>query len=309
MINCILFSYDRAMQLDAVLQSFFLHCYGVEQIKIDILYKTSSDQYTRQYHTLINEYSLEKNIEFHCQNNFHRDVLNLLNPFRDFPFGIVNLFYNFVLNFNQRAIILFAPLIAHLNNYVLFLVDDNIFVRDFYIFDVINTLSTNLDAVGFSLRLGTNTTYCYTLKKAQTLPQFINITDKILKFDWTNSDADFGYPLEISSSVYRVKDILPLIFSVPFENPNTLEGHLAQKNKKFRNRLPNLLCFNKTITFCNPVNKVQEANENIFGISFNYSSEKLAQLFDDGYRIDTKFYNNFLPNACHQEVDLTFRKE
>ena len=53
---------------------------------------------------------------------------------------------------------------------------------------------------------------------------------------------------------------------------------------------------------------IQDENDNRFGIRFNYSCEKLAQLFDEGYRIDVNSYNNFMPNACHQEVELTFTR-
>lgn len=297
------------MQLDAVLQSFFVHCREADQLRIDILYKTSNDQHMQQYYTLINEYALRKNIKFHRQNNFHQDILNLMNPFLDLPSVIINHLYNFALHLNHRAMSLFIPFTAHLDDYVLFLVDDNLFVRDFSMLEVLNALASNSDTVGVSLRLGTNTTFCYALSKKQNLPQFIRISDSILKFDWTISDADFGYPLEISSSVYRMKDILPLIFSIPFENPNTLEGHLAQKAKRLRKRLPALLCFEQTVAFCNPINKVQNTNDNLFGIGISYSSNDLAQLFDEGYRIDINSYDNYLPNACHQEVELNLIKK
>lgn len=298
------------MQLDAVLQSFFTHCREADQIRINILYKTSNEQHARQYQTLINKYAVKENIEFHSQKKFHRDVINLLNPFYSSPSSFQSRFYNFLSHLDYRVMKLFASFTAHLgDNAVLFLVDDNIFVRDFSMLDVINALASNSDAVGFSLRLGTNTTFCYTLNKKQNLPQFIHISDRLLKFDWTMEDADFGYPLEISSSVYRMKDILPLILSIPFKNPNTLEGRLAQKAKRLRKRLPTLLCFEQTVTFCNPVNKVQDANNNLFGTDISYSSDELAQLFDKGYRIDVKSYTDYLPNACHQEVELKFIKK
>jgi hypothetical protein len=45
------------------------------------------------------------------------------------------------------------------------------------------------------------------------------------------------------------------------------------------------------------------------GVSYRqqvkYSSERLAELFEKGYRIDVESYRGFVSNACHQERELT----
>ena len=65
---------------------------------------------------------------------------------------------------------LLACLIGH--DYVFFMVDDNIFVKDFLLKDIIEALNRNHRAIGFSLRLGRNTGYCYMQRRDQSLPPF-----------------------------------------------------------------------------------------------------------------------------------------
>jgi len=57
MIQCILFSFDRAMQVDAVLRSLMLHCQDADQIPISVLYRTSNKKHTLQYDRLTAEYA------------------------------------------------------------------------------------------------------------------------------------------------------------------------------------------------------------------------------------------------------------
>jgi hypothetical protein len=173
--------------------------------------------------------------------------------------------------------------------------------------------------LGFSLRLGTNTTHCYVLDKPQLLPVLMETSlpvresfhnqhniPSVLKFDWTNSDLDFGYPLEVSSSIYRLKDIRPVINILPFQNPNFLESRLSKQAYRFRVNKPYLLCYDKSATFCNPVNKVQVIHQNRVGLNRNYSIEELTRKFEIGERVKVTQYSGFVPTGCHQEVDMVF---
>ena len=273
-MNCIvlIFSKDRALQLDATLRSFLFHCNDVSSLQIRVLYTASNAVFEDQYEQLRNEYNHYKFIQFIREQIFSSDVIALLAPF----------------------------------DYVLFLVDDNIFVRDFNLSEVIQRLEGHPDCLGFSLRLGKNTQYCYTLDKEQRLPEFDNLGNNILEYNWTTSQYDFGYPLELSSSVYRVEDILPFISQLPFRNPNTLEVLMDQYKSMFQKEKPSLLCYEQSVTFCVPMNIVQTAWSNRSSVKVQYSPDNLAKLFDDGVRIDISAFNNFTPNSCHQEVEFQF---
>jgi hypothetical protein len=201
-----------------------------------------------------------------------------------------------------------------INKMILFLVDDNIFVKDFFLDEAIQCLMNEPEALGFSLRLGTNTTYCYTLDKNQALPTFIVVhsppskqsSPAILKYDWTAGDADFGYPLEVSSSIYRLDDILSVLNRLSFMNPNFMESKLSRQASRFNQLKPYLLCYENSVTFCNPVNKVQTAHQNRAGEKFGYTVEELAHRYELGERIKVTEYEGFIPTGCHQEVDLFF---
>ena len=83
---------------------------------------------------------------------------------------------------------------------------------------------------------------------------------------------------------------------------------MAAQAATFRENKPFLLCCEQSTTFCTPLNKVQNVYaSNRASNNIEYSAENLAKLFNDGNRIDVSAYNNFLPNACHQEVELIFK--
>lgn len=267
-ICSIIFSKDRALQLDAAIRSFGRCC--TDRIKLYVLYKASNQLHKSQYEKLKTRFN---DVIFIEQGDFRNDVLRLLNG----------------------------------SEYVLFAVDDNIFVSDFSIEKIADVLDRQNDCLGFSLRLGKNTTYCYSKNARQSLPSFEQLENNILKFDWTKSQLDFNYPLEVSSSIYRVGDILPLIEQLRFDNPNSFEGLMALNTRIFANAKRNLLCFDKSAAFCNPLNMVQAASANRASERKDYNPLALAELFEKGMAIDTDRYFGFVPNACHQEVELYFK--
>ena len=220
-MGIVAFSKDRPMQLDCTLRTLHLHCKDISQVPIRVIYTTSSYFYERGYQKLKEEFP---SVDLVKEKAFKNDLLSFVSSWE----------------------------------HILFLVDDNIFVRDFRLGDVVKALADNPSAIGFSLRLGRNTTSSYMLGRSQSLPGFISAKNGYLSFDWTVSELDFGYPLEVSRSVYRVPDILPLLNGLDYKNPNTLEALLdANKTVLLRAR-PRLLCCETSVTFCNPANKVQD---------------------------------------------------
>lgn len=298
----VVFSRDRAMQIDGALRSFFSHCIDAYKIEFTVIYKATSIFHKVQYNQLAKDYAKYK-VKFVEESRFRHDLIKLLNKFsnscqtlwlclnliRTLPFmGFLN---KVIHNYNHKQ-------------YVMFLVDDNLFVRDFSIRTVIDSLAQNPDCLCFSLRLGKNIDFCYPTSSPQSIPPFVELADDVLKFNWTSSINDFAYPLEVSSSIYRIRDILPFLNYWSFNNPNTLETVLAGKKRFFARRQPCLLCYSKSVTFSNPINKVQHSVPNCAGDRIDYSAENLLQMFDQGYRIDVTKYINFVPKSCHQEVEL-----
>ncbi len=274
-ITGLIFSKNRAMQLDCVLKSFFLHCIDSKNIDLKVLYTTSDQVHEAQYKQISGSY---RNVEFVKESEFKKDLLMLVASC----------------------------------DYILFLVDDNIFVCDFFLNDAVKSLAIHSDAIGFSLRLGKNITGSfYPSRKKWTIPEFERVASKVLKFDWTNADANrgFGYPLEVSSSIYRSADVYSVLESENFTNPNTLELILDQHKTDDKELYNKLLCYEQSVTFCNPVNLVQSAWKNYAGNSREYSADNLARKYELGYRIDAEAYSGFPNSAYHQEVEIVFKKQ
>ncbi|MCL5290547.1 MAG: hypothetical protein ACOY35_11670 [Bacillota bacterium] len=267
----IIFSKDRAMQLEATLHSFALHCRDPQMISLWVLYRTSDDHHEKQYGLLRDLYPA---VKFVPETDFKSQLLALLKPYE----------------------------------FILFLVDDNLFVRAFSIRQIMDSLLKYPLALGYSLRLGMNTTYCYTFQCEQVPPAFQAIENDALLFDWATAQHDFAYSLEVSSSCYRSSDLYPLLQVLPYGNPNTLEFLLSALRVCFLHK-KQLICSKNSIAFCNPVNKVQQVcAENRAGELFYYCVEDLSGLFEQGCRVDVRHYVDYLPKACHEEVELVFRR-
>lgn len=302
----LIFSHNRAMQLDATLRSFFLRCVDAPSADILVLFKSSGDVHEAQYRQLQTEY--EGRVRFITETDFRRQVLQEL--IKVIPSKFWQYFYSFITRFGYYFARAFSylPLKMKRHSHVLFLVDDNIFVHDFSMYDIVAVMETHPTALGFSLRLGENTTYCYALDKPQQPPAFQHVMKDIYIYSWPAADADFAYPIELSSSAYRVSEMLSLFASVPFRNPNTLESAIAGRARRFASSHLHLLCFKRSAAFCVPINRVQDVMQNRAGQDAQLSSEKLAELFASGKRIDVQRLFGFVPNACHQEVELFFEQ-
>ena len=321
---CVIFSKDRPMQLDATLSSLVLHCEDIDNLIINVLYKATSNKLKQQYKQLISYY---KDVVFTEEIEFQNDLLNIIYSFsysknsKKIPIAkslnkliilikkqkskIIRHFYVKLL---FPAVRFFSP-IPKKTKYILFCVDDNIFVNKFSISEIVNSLHKTTKAIAFSLRLGKNTKYCYMHNTHQALPEFQSINNRISQFNWVHSQLDFNYPLEISSSVYRMENLLPLLNAIAFINPNSLEGEIASRKKYFSKALPTLLVFNTSVAFCNPVNIVQKtAPKNRRGEKSAYSADELSNLFERNMRINVANFSGLITNACHQEMDLHFSK-
>jgi glycosyltransferase involved in cell wall biosynthesis/predicted SAM-dependent methyltransferase len=266
----VIVSKDRPLQLDGTLRSFRRHAVDGDACRLRVLYRASSEPFADLYQALAAEHP---GVEFVEERDFHADLLHMVRDSR----------------------------------HVLFIVDDNLFVSPFSLGQCVARLDDDPSVLGVSLRLGGNTRYCYTLNREQAPPDFDNAPDGMLRFRWPGAEADFGYPLEVSSSLYRTADLLPMLNSLPFRNPNTLEAGLASEAPRFAADRPFLCCYARSVAFCAPVNLVQDVCENRAGTHDAFSPGQLAELFATGHRIDVASYDGFVPNACHQEVELRSR--
>lgn len=300
----IIFSRDRAMQLEAALRSLSLHCLDLKRLNLSVLYACSAPLHAKQYRLLAEAYK-PAGIRFIQQVNFRRDCLAILTAGAASSRSAAA--YQVFSNLGWRGARLRQGILPNVSNrYWLFGVDDSLFVQDFRLETAVQALSDTPRALGFSLRLGLNTNYCYPLDCPQSLPEFAILRDQVLAYNWTEAEHDFSYPLEVSSSIYRAADLLPMLDGLRFKSPNQLEIGLADRRRNFSHQ-PLLLCFTRSAAFSIPINTVNRGGANRSGKRSEYSDQTLAEQFDSGMRIDVDAYAGFTPNACHQEVELRIR--
>ena len=287
----LIFSKDRPLQLQATLASFALHCREAAQTPIAVLYRASAEGFSQGYAQLREEFRNRLQIDWVEERSFRQDLLACL---REPP--AASRWRRLLDRLRLRS---WRPSCEQL----LFLVDDNIFVRPFSLRSIIEALDQQPSAIGFSLRVGRNTTRCYSMDCAQPLPDFHPLACG-LRFRWVGQTGDFGYPIEVSSSLYRLADLIGLLRTLPYTNPNRLEQVLSSSSSLFALSRPDLLCFEQSVAFCAPINKVQTILDNRAGASDDYSSEALLERFLDGQRVDVESLRDFVPRAAHVEIDL-----
>jgi hypothetical protein len=272
-IQTIIFSRDRALQLELTIHSLFENCLGLAYTNIKVIYTTSNVRHENSYEVLKKRW---QSIDFIKQNNFKQDLLNSIN--------------------NKK--------------YILFIVDDCIFTKEFELSLCIKALDYTY-RLGFSLRLGLNINYCYPVNKPQRLG-FYGIDESeqnnyIITWDWRNEQFDFAYPLELSSSLYKVEDIQRLLEELEYESPNRLESHLSVVNYGVFNKSKPLMCsFSQSVAFCAPMNVVQRTYPNRNNGLEKYSPDKLLEIFESGKYIDYKNIKNMKIHSPHQEVNFEF---
>lgn len=213
--SIVIFSKDRAMQLDALLRSFYF--YSNESPEIKVLYHCSNSSYESGYSKLIND-SQYKKVAFLKESSFKADLITLFEQ----------------LNSSK----------------VLFLVDDILFKNqfDFNEFSKFNPLSFTA-----SLRHGKHLTYCYTLAKRQALPLFSKKA-AFLTWDWNQADYDWAYPLSLDGHLFDTLEMKVLINDLAYKAPNSLEQAMQIMNPLFKQR-PGLCYENSIIVNnpCNKV--------------------------------------------------------
>lgn len=274
-VNIIIYSKDRAFQLDALLSSFYEYAIlDKVDIKIFVLYKTSSIQSQNQYENLKKEWSL---IAFEKEENLIQQTIKNISSCE----------------------------------YVLFLVDDTLFYNRWNLENALQNLKHENSSIGFSLRLGKNTSFCYMLNCPQTIPNMQQKIKNTYCYEWENASCDFGYPLEISSSIYRSRDMIEELKEMQIQIQNLkidcipwfIESRLNGNKKKYLKTKALLSCFENSVAFSNPIN-LTKRGKNIHGLFINTPIQTLMDAYDKGFRHNSKKLFNLKINSSHQEIPL-----
>lgn len=250
-ISGIVFSKDRAMQLQALLSSYFY--YTRNPAPLFLLFTHSNTQHKVAYEILQKEFQ-DFPVSFIEETNFCEQLKGLVN--------------------RQKG------------DRVFFMTDDAIFL-DFY--DLNDCLNFHPLQNVFSLRLGSDLDFCYAYNKKQEIPLFT--TEKVMGKEWNSwiwqdmyHSPDWSYPLSLDATIFLRKEIATILNYLSFKNPNSLESQMQLLKDLFLQRKG--ICYSRAKYVNVPCNRVQSEFDNVFHDT--YSVNELADKFLDGQRIEWK---------------------
>ncbi len=197
-VDLVIFSFDRPMQLFALLESIEAYATGLNSI--DVIYRTSSQEYETAYKEVFARFPKARPIHEE-KGSFRRLCLNSVAE---------------------------AP-----SPYIAFAVDDLVLTRSTNFALSAQALSRT-QGYGFYLSNGLNLRQCYMKNKEQPLPLHIALDHGIYAWQFKQGEADWNYPHTLDLCIYRKADVQKDLQALPFHNPPTLESSWAHKGRSKR---------------------------------------------------------------------------
>lgn len=254
----VVFSKNRAMQLQALLHSYFHYAKSPAPLKV--IYAFSAGTHEVSYKILREEFSRFP-VEFIRENNFENDLQMLTQ---------------------QTSA-----------DRIFFMTDDAVFTGHFDLADVLQCNPLNEI---FSLRLGKDMTYSFAYNKEQSLPVFKNnVFGNSEMYSWVWADMqnspDWYYPLSVDATLFCTDEINIMLKYIGSKNPNSFEANLQLLSSVFLPRKG--ICYERAKYVNIPCNVVQQDFKNIYTGAFDV--EELLKLFMEGKRINWSVYNDGHP--------------
>ncbi|MEX0940369.1 MAG: glycosyltransferase family 2 protein [Candidatus Babeliales bacterium] len=275
-VDMLIFSFDRPMQLYALLESIEHYIKNIQTI--NVLYRASNRDFEYAYENLKKCFPC---ICFVQQSE--------KNPHADFKEKTLDLVF------------------ARSDNYILFAVDD-IIVKDYIDLKQCIDILERMHAYGFFLRLGSNITHSYLSDLSKNndnkVPPYLEIEPNILAWQFRYAKHDWAYPNTLDMTLYRKRDIESVLRQLSYTTPNTLEGQWYGST----DFLNIGVCFKQSKVVNIPLNIVQEAKYNrIANKHVIYKSTlDLLQKFNNGLKIDINPLYKFANNSAHIDYEPSF---
>ncbi len=267
--DLIIYSYDRPIQLYALLESLEVYTENLDTVQV--IYLVTNQDYEDAYQKVWKDFLHVKRFKQGSQ------------PRKDFK------------PLTMQALLNCS------NEYVLFAVDD-IIVKDYIDFDdCINQLK-KYNAYGFYLRLGKHLDYCYAMSRKQPLPSFVFDDGNVCAWKFRAGSCDWGYPNTVDMTLYSKKRVISHFHSLQFTTPNRLEGAWSSLAGSVQSQIG--LCYAETKIVNLPLNLVQKDWSNRH-MDF-LSAEELLTVFNQGKKIDIYPLYKIKNNAAHMDYEPTF---
>jgi len=277
MITAIIFTKDRAMQLDLLLRS--IKRYSPDISEIFISYNYSSEDFLNAYANVARDYFKDVVPYDHWINQSLEGFKNAL-----------------MISLGQSK-----------NENILMLCDDSVFINEW-------TMPENFppQVKCISLYLHPRVNWSFGQGEKIKIPKLETFNDyphcEKWQWDWTKQDRhlDWGYPHNVAGHIYRKAYISEIVNKLDFDGVNSLEGKMSWPAWKRKRDTPYMMCFDYQPLVGMALNVVQtEIDEkNNLAVS-QYSIEELNKRYLTGERI----VNNFKQvNATIGNYELDFYK-
>jgi len=271
-ISTIIFSKDRACQLDFLLTSLIENDGGI--FDINILYDHSNDGFKAGYEKLSKKYPF---LGWTEESNFQEDTINLVKKGGEL---------------------------------VCFFVDDNILYKEIEVdHSSITDLFDKEDIFCLSLRLGANTIIQNEyLDRPCVLPEkAVLINDTYLVWNWRSLPpyTNFAYPFSVDGHILAKDLVLSVLSNYTFDTPNALEGRALPHISDFSENMSSL---KESVLVNTPLNLVG-SSENKSGQKFGVTLNELNDLYLNGNSPSLEDMDFSSVRGCHQEIQLKFKEE
>jgi len=253
MFGSVIFSKDRACQLDLLLRSIKDNFQELKNAKI--LYLGTNKEFEKGYEIIK---PLYPEFEWIKETNFVVDVLKLFYSFKK----------EFIVNF----------------------VDDEIVIRNMPVQNALNFLR-NPNVHCISLRMAPHINYCYTGNLVDPPPQFQK-TENLYIWDWRKAqtpNGDWNYPSCINSHIYKTEEFIRYISVIQFQHPNGLEANFNNLRNNFQQYN---ICFEKSKSI-NIANNLTQTGTNRHGNILEWQLDNMNKQLILGRRLSIKPFYNF----------------
>lgn len=277
MILIVVFSYNRAMQLDFLLKSIFARFSG-EDFIIKIIYHTTGN-HKYGYRMLKIKYQEDNRITF-CERESHYFGLFSYLPTL---YSWVNLkrFIKYSILFNEGSDNfkkLLESILKKTNcKYVIFNTDDGFYYDDVKVpLDILSSIERNPLHTSYRLYVGEN---------LEGFPKYIRkYLGHHYKWDYyfTNMITHWTFPFSVDGTIYHARTILSILSKVSYHNPTTLEHNVVRYVMK-RKLLKEGISPKTSKLVCTKLNRVAKDSSNP---SININNDYLNEKFLEGFELE-----------------------
>ncbi|MCL4360888.1 hypothetical protein M1446_00860 [Candidatus Dependentiae bacterium] len=279
-VDIVIFSYDRPMQVYALLESIQKYVKGYGQISM--VYRVSNQDYNDAYEQVKKDFS---SIIYLKQGQ---------NPKDDFKDLTMHAAFE-------------SP-----NEYLAFCVDD-VVVKDNLDLSYCATKLKQTNAHAFLVRLGKNIVQSYMGKYKSPVPKFETVENGLHSYIFRYSKGDWAYPNNVDFTIYSKQKIKGMLENIPKENFHNPYFEVYWYFQSNMNEKGLFFDESKIVNIC--INLVNELDPNYAQFTdswkqnmYLYEPKILLEKFNSGYKFDISPIHKIRNPSPHIEFQLNFIK-